>query len=64
MQHTYPGIRSDSDLYTFGYRFRPWSGKPVAEGGAILEYLEGAIDDEWFYDPTVSSPKTAQSRQP
>ena len=22
--HTYPGIRSDSDLYTFGYRFKPW----------------------------------------
>ena len=24
--HTYPGIRSDSDLYTFGYRFKPWTG--------------------------------------
>ncbi|SVC82916.1 uncharacterized protein METZ01_LOCUS335770, partial [marine metagenome] len=23
--HTYPGIRSDSDLYTFGYRFKPWT---------------------------------------
>ena len=44
--HTYPGIRSDSDLYTFGYRFKPWTGKPVAEGGAILDYLEEAIDED------------------
>ena len=28
--HRYPGIRSDSDLYTFGYRFKPWTGKPIA----------------------------------
>ena len=26
--HTYPGMRSDSDLYTFGYRFKPWTGAP------------------------------------
>ncbi|HEY7775868.1 MAG TPA: NAD(P)-binding protein, partial [Kineobactrum sp.] len=35
-QHTYPGIRSDSDLYTFGYGFKPWSGKPIARADAIL----------------------------
>ncbi|MEQ9003487.1 MAG: NAD(P)-binding protein, partial [Pseudomonadales bacterium] len=34
--HTYPGIRSDSDLYTFGYGFKPWKGKPIATAGAIL----------------------------
>ena len=28
--HTYPGIRSDSDLYTFGYRFKPWTDAPIA----------------------------------
>ena len=28
--HRYPGIRSDSDLYTFGYRFKPWTGAPIA----------------------------------
>ena len=44
-QHTYPGIRSDSDLYTFGYRFKPWTGKPVAEADAILDYLEESIED-------------------
>jgi cation diffusion facilitator CzcD-associated flavoprotein CzcO len=45
-QHTYPGIRSDSDLYTFGYGFKPWSGQPIAEGSAILDYLEQAIDED------------------
>jgi len=43
--HKYPGIRSDSDLYTFGYRFKPWTGKPIAEAGLILEYLEETIDE-------------------
>ena len=32
--HTYPGIRSDSDLYTFGYRFKPWTGAPIASANA------------------------------
>jgi len=45
-QHTYPGIRSDSDLYTFGYGFKPWTGQPIASGGAILGYLEEAIEDD------------------
>jgi cation diffusion facilitator CzcD-associated flavoprotein CzcO len=45
-QHTYPGIRSDSDLYTFGYGFKPWTGDPIASGGSILNYLEEAIDDD------------------
>jgi len=45
-QHTYPGIRSDSDLYTFGYGFKPWTGKPIASGSAILNYLEEAIEDD------------------
>ncbi|MCB1686865.1 MAG: NAD(P)/FAD-dependent oxidoreductase [Halioglobus sp.] len=45
-QHTYPGIRSDSDLYTFGYGFKPWKGKPIASAGAILEYMGEAIEDD------------------
>ncbi len=32
LTHRYPGIRSDSDLYTFGYRFKPWTGPPIATG--------------------------------
>jgi cation diffusion facilitator CzcD-associated flavoprotein CzcO len=41
--HRYPGVRSDSDLYTFGYRFKPWHGQPIAEGAAILTYLGEVI---------------------
>ncbi|MFN9847806.1 MAG: flavin-containing monooxygenase [Alphaproteobacteria bacterium] len=41
--HRYPGIRSDSDLYTFGYRFKPWIGPPIAAASAILDYLEEVI---------------------
>jgi cation diffusion facilitator CzcD-associated flavoprotein CzcO len=36
----YPGIRSDSDMYTLGYSFRPWkSAKSIADGPSILEYV-------------------------
>ena len=36
----YPGIRSDSDMYTLGYRFRPYTGeKALADGPTILEYI-------------------------
>jgi monooxygenase len=36
----YPGIRSDSDMYTLGYSFRPWTNpKAIADGAAILAYL-------------------------
>ncbi len=43
--HTYPGIRSDSDLFTFGYRFKPWVGAPIATAAEILAYLGEVIDD-------------------
>ncbi len=44
--HKYPGIRSDSDLYTFGYSWKPWMGKPIAPAADILAYLEEAIDEQ------------------
>jgi monooxygenase len=41
----YPGIRSDSDMYTFGYRFRPWTQpKSFADGQSILEYINATAD--------------------
>jgi monooxygenase len=43
--HRYPGIRSDSDLFTFGYRFKPWTGSPIATAEEILRYLGEVIDD-------------------
>jgi cation diffusion facilitator CzcD-associated flavoprotein CzcO len=37
----YPGVRSDSDMHTLGYRFRPWRGeKAIADGPSILTYLQ------------------------
>jgi len=43
--HRYPGIRSDSDLYTFGYRFKPWTSAPIATAAEILEYMGEVIDE-------------------
>jgi cation diffusion facilitator CzcD-associated flavoprotein CzcO len=48
----YPGIRSDSDMYTLGYAFRPWKdAKSIADGASILEYVrqtarENGIDEK------------------
>ena len=36
----YPGVRSDSDMFTLGYAFRPWTGrKSIADGPSILQYV-------------------------
>lgn len=43
--HRYPGIRSDSDLHTFGYGFKPWVGPPIATADEILKYLGETIDE-------------------
>lgn len=43
--HRYPGIRSDSDLYTFGYRFKPWTGTPIATAEEILAYMGEVIEE-------------------
>jgi len=43
--HKYPGVRSDSDLYTFGYRFKPWVGTPIASAEEILKYMGDVIEE-------------------
>ncbi len=43
--HTYPGTRSDSDLHTFGYEFKPWTGSPIAPRQLILDYLDEVIEE-------------------
>src|SRR3954471_13821290 len=43
--HKYPGIRSDSDLHTFGYRFKPWTGTPIATADEIRKYMGEVIDE-------------------
>jgi len=44
--HRYPGVRSDSDLFTYGYRFKPWRGPSIAAGEEILNYLDEVIDED------------------
>jgi len=43
--HRFPGIRSDSDLYTFGYRFKPWVAAPIAVAPSILKYMGEVIEE-------------------
>jgi monooxygenase len=66
----YPGIRSDSDMYTLGYRFRPWEdAHAIADGPAILEYVretarEGGIERNIRFGHRVLSAEfsTAEAR--
>lgn len=42
----YPGIRSDSDMYTLGYNFKPWTArKAIADAPSILSYLHETVDE-------------------
>jgi cation diffusion facilitator CzcD-associated flavoprotein CzcO len=43
--HKYPGIRSDSDLHTFGYSFKPWTGPPIATAAEIRAYMGEVIEE-------------------
>jgi cation diffusion facilitator CzcD-associated flavoprotein CzcO len=45
LTHRYPGIRSDSDLHTFGYSFKPWVGPPIATAEEILAYMGEVITE-------------------
>src|SRR6202162_3312601 len=45
LTHRYPGIRSDSDLYTFGYRFKPWIGAPIGTAAEMLPYMGEVIEE-------------------
>jgi cation diffusion facilitator CzcD-associated flavoprotein CzcO len=45
LTHRYPGIRSDSDLHTYGYRFKPWTGAPLATAAEILKYMGEVIEE-------------------
>ncbi len=57
----YPGIRSDSDMFTLGFRFKPWtSAKAIADGPAILAYIkeaaaENGIDKNIRYGHQVTA---------
>ena len=64
----YPGIRSDSDMYTLGFSFKPWTKEcAIADGNAILEYLietaqENHIDEHIRYSQLVRSAAWSSER--
>ncbi|MGB9228023.1 flavin-containing monooxygenase [Mycobacterium sp.] len=57
----YPGVRSDSDMFTFGYKFRPWQdSKVLADGPSIRQYIadtaaDFGVDDKIHYGLNVGS---------
>src|SRR5499433_3778783 len=60
LTHRYPGTRSDSDLYTFGYRFKPWTSAPIATRAEILDYMgeviaENGLDRNIRYRHTIAA---------
>jgi monooxygenase len=64
----YPGVRSDSDMHTLGYRFKPWTdAKALADGPSILEYVretarEAGIDQRVRYGHRVTHAAWADGR--
>jgi cation diffusion facilitator CzcD-associated flavoprotein CzcO len=43
----YPGVRSDSDMHTLGYRFKPWKAeRSIADGPSIMAYLRETVDEQ------------------
>jgi cation diffusion facilitator CzcD-associated flavoprotein CzcO len=58
--HRYPGVRSDSDLYTFGYRFKPWTSAPIASAAEIKKYMaevikENGLDEHIRYQHRITN---------
>ena len=45
LTHTFPGVRSDTELFTLGYEFKPWTGAPYASGAEIHAYLGEVIEE-------------------
>ena len=49
----YPGVRSDSDMFTFGFGWRPWPGdRALADGPSILDYLR-TVAEEYGVDELI-----------
>ena len=60
--HRFPGIRSDTDLYTFGYRFKPWSGPPIAtaDSNTARERSSGRVWTAWAAGGCKWGPRTTR----
>jgi monooxygenase len=58
----YPGVRSDSDMFTLGYAFRPWrEAKAIAGGGKILEYIVQTARDHGVIDKVRFQKRVARA---
>lgn len=44
--HRFPGVRSDTEVFTLGYEWKPWTGKPYADGPEIQAYLAEAAEEQ------------------
>jgi cation diffusion facilitator CzcD-associated flavoprotein CzcO len=59
----YPGVRSDSDMYTLGYAFRPWTdAKAIADGEAIRRYVHETAADEGVLDQVRLRHRVVEAR--
>ena len=59
----YPGIRSDSDMHTLGYSFRPWDGeKSIADGDSILQYIKDTAAEAGVDTPHPLQPPDHRGR--
>ena len=58
----YPGIRSDSDMHTLGFRFKPWiHKKSIADASSILKYLNETVDEYGIRDKIVFNQKVTSA---
>jgi len=59
----YPGIRSDSDMFTLGYSFRPWTDpKAIADGASILSYIQSAAETNGILQKITFGTKVVRAR--
>ena len=58
----YPGVRSDSDMHTLGFRFKPWiHKKSIADGPSILNYLNETVDEYNLRERIIFNQKVISS---
>ena len=58
----YPGVRSDSDMHTLGFRFKPWiHKKSIADGPSILNYLNETVDEYNLRERIIFNQKVVSS---
>ena len=58
----YPGIRSDSDMHTLGFRFKPWiHDKSIADGPSIMEYLKETVDEYYLKENILLNHKVSSA---